>query len=560
MASEQAELPPSRNDWLLQRLLDSGQISTSDRERVLELLQSRGESLPKLLMRLGIVAEKVLTQALAEYHGIIEISQAELPEEAMRGYDFSPKFLRGSEVLPLWECDGEIVVAMADPGDGVAADSIKMLCNKPVRARAAPQSVVLDGIERLYGPATSEPAPSPAADGVRSQWQDRIADSPIVKLVNDLIHRAVRDRASDIHLEQGPGGARVRYRIDGVLHDIDILAPDVGAKTCARIKLISNLDVAERRLPQGGRFQLDMDGRGIDMRVSSMPISGGESVVLRILHRSHTQVGLDNLGFSTAVTAAIHACLRYGQGMLMVAGPTGSGKSTTLYSALARLNSSSKKLISVEDPVEYDLAGVNQIQVKPELGLTFASVLRSVLRQDPDIIMVGEIRDAETAAIAVQAALTGHMVLTTLHTNDAAASFLRLLDMGVDAYLLASTVTGVLAQRLVRRLCAHCRQKAVLDAQTTDWLRANCIDETGASIFKAVGCARCAGTGYFGRTAVGEFIAVNETLAQQIRGDINVDSIRADARRHGTVPLLQDAARRVHSGETSMDEVLRCIG
>ncbi|MDA9981935.1 GspE/PulE family protein [Gammaproteobacteria bacterium] len=502
--------------------------------------------------------KKTLTLALAGYHGVAVISRAELPGEPLQGHNFSAKFLRSAEVLPLSECDGEIAVAMTDPGDSSTIDSIKMLCNKPVRSYAASRSLILDGIDRLYAASTSE-SDSPAV-AVVAQWSDRVEDSPIAKRVNDLVHKAVVSRASDVHLEQGVGATRVRFRIDGVLHDIESLPPDTGAKCCARIKLISNLDVAERRLPQGGRFELDVDGHGIDLRVSSMPISGGESVVLRILHRTHTRIGLDNLGFSSTVTDAIDTCLRRGHGLMMVTGPTGSGKSTTLYSALEKLNCTSKKLITVEDPVEYDLAGVNQIQVKPDLDFTFAAALRSVLRQDPDIVMVGEVRDRETAAITIQAALTGHLVLTTVHTNDAAASFARLLDMDVEPYLLAATITGVLAQRLVRRLCMQCRVETTPDPQTAIWLGDNGGDQQVDPVYKAVGCERCAGTGYFGRTAVGEFIAVGESMSRLIRGEIDIELIRADACRNGTVLLRQDAARRVQTGETSMDEILRCVG
>jgi len=554
-----SELPP-RDNWLLRHLLDSGQLDNSDGEHIRKLCRTHKDPLPKILIRLGIVPEKTLAGALAEYHEIPVIEKADLPTEAVGGYEFSPRFLRGSEVLPLWERDGEMYVAMAEPADSFVADSLKMMCEKPVRICAAPRSDILDGIDRLYGPAESEAPDSSARNIEHSQWQDRIVDSPVAGAVNDMIVKAVGGRASDIHLEQAHGGTRIRYRVDGVLHDIDTLDPEIGAKTCARIKLISNLDVAERRLPQDGRFQLDVDGQAIDMRVSTMPINSGESIVVRILHRSHTRIDLQDLGFSPAVAGAIDVCLRGGRGLFMVTGPTGSGKSTTLYSALETLNSADSKLVTVEDPVEYDLAGVNQIQVRPELQLTFATTLRSVLRQDPDIIMVGEVRDTETAKITIQAALTGHLVLTTVHTNDAAASFPRLLDMGVEPYLLASTVTGVLAQRLVRRLCSNCREEIAANSLTIDWLSGIGVDQPVDRVFRAVGCGRCAGTGYFGRTAVGEFITVDENMAQLIRGDLNSDAIRVGARANGTVPLLRDAAGRVLSGDTTMEEIFRCVG
>jgi general secretion pathway protein E len=556
---ELSALPP-RDGWLLRHLLESEQLGADDAEHIAMLCRTQEEPLPKLLIRLGVVPEKTLTGALAEYHGTRVINQDDLPEKAISGYDFSAKFLRGSEILPLWERDGEIFVAMAEPADSSTADSIKMICEMPVQICAASRSVILEGIERLYGPTETETAARATGSSDHSRWRDRIADSPVAMAVNDLIVKAVGDRASDLHLEQTPRGTRARYRIDGVLHDVDTLDGDTGVKACARIKLISNLDVAERRLPQDGRFQLDVDGKAIDIRVSSVPINSGESIVLRILHRSHARIDMSDLGFSNAVATGIHTCIKRSSGLIMVTGPTGSGKSTTLYSALETLNSTEKKLITVEDPVEYDLPGINQIQVRPELQLNFATTLRSVLRQDPDIIMVGEVRDAETAEISIQAALTGHMVLTTVHTNDAAASFPRLMDMGVEPYLLASTVTGVLAQRLVRRLCRDCREQTRADTQTIDWLGENGVAHPEAVAFRPVGCSRCAGTGYRGRSAIGEFIRMDENLARLIRHEQGVDAIRTAAIEGGTVPLLWDAARCVNSGDTTMEEVFRSVG
>jgi len=556
---ETSELP-ARDSWLLQHLLGAGQLSDDDGEHIRKLWQARKGPLPRLLMQLGVVPEKALTEALAEFHDTLLIEQTDLPDKAVSGHDFSARFLRGAEVLPLWKRDGEIFVAMAEPADSGTADSIRMMCEMPVRVCTAARSVILDGIERLYGAADPGAVAQTDRSSERAQWQDRISDSPVARAVNDLIVRAVGDRASDVHLEQAPGGARIRYRIDGVLHDVETLDPETALKACARIKLISNLDVAERRLPQDGRFQLDVDGHAIDIRVSTIPVNKGESIVLRILHRSHTRIQLGELGFSSTVTDAIETCLKRSSGLLMVTGPTGSGKSTTLYSALETLNDEEKKLITVEDPVEYDLAGINQIQVRPELKLTFASILRSVLRQDPDIIMVGEIRDAETAEISIQAALTGHLVLTTVHTSDAAASFPRMLDMGVEPYLLASTVTGVLAQRLVRRLCRECRTAVDPGQQTIHWLQENGVVLSGVRMFGPVGCSRCAGTGYHGRMAVGEFISVDENLARMIRDEPGTDAIRTAARASGTVPLMWDAARRVGYGDTTVEEVFRSVG
>jgi general secretion pathway protein E len=369
----------------------------------------------------------------------------------------------------------------------------------------------------------------------------------------------VRRRASDIHIEPGRDAFRVRYRIDGVMHHTETIPPDTGRKACARVKLIAQLDVAERRLPQGGRFQFDVDGVSIDMRISTMPVRGGESVVLRILDRGDARLTIDALGFNAATTRAIEDCLQREHGLLLVTGPTGSGKTTTLYSALDKLNAPSRKLVTVEDPVEYELAGVNQIQVRPDFDLTFAAALRSVLRQDPDIIMVGEIRDPETADIAVQAALTGHLVLSTLHTNEAAAAFPRLTDMGVESYLLASTVAGILAQRLVRRLCPRCRIEVEPDALVRDWLAAKGRPGPDQPVYQARGCEHCDRTGYRGRTAVGEFISVDDELGRLIRRGEDASTIRAAAFADGASLLLDDAMQRLLNGETSASEVMRCI-
>ncbi len=565
LASEHADDPltatRSRDDWLLARLSASGGLTAADCERVQGLAQHRTASLPQLLARLGLVSEEVLGRALAEFHDVPYLSGDELPRTPLNGYSFTPGFLRESTVLPIRDTAEEIVVAMADPGERFAVDSIRMICKKPVRPCAAPRSRLLAAIDELYGAAPGEEGAALQQDAdTLAQWEDRIDDTPVIRLVNDLIRKAVRRRASDIHIEPGRDAFRVRYRIDGVMHHTDSIAPDTGRKGCARGKLGAQLDVAERRLPQGGRFQFDVDGASIDMRISTMPVRGGEGIVLRMLDRGDTRLGIEKLGFNAATTRAIEACLQREHGLLLVTGPTGSGKTTTLYSALDKLNAPSRKLITVEDPVEYELAGVNQIQVRPELELTFAAALRSVLRLDPDVIMVGEIRDPETAGIAVQAALTGHLVLSTLHTNEAAAAFPRLTDMGVESYLLASTVAGILAQRLVRRLCPQCRVAVEPDGFIRDWLAANGRPGIDQPVYRAHGCKRCDDTGYRGRTAVGEFITVTEDVGRLIRRNADAASIRAAAcsQDQGTSVLLDDAIQRLLNGDTSASEVMRC--
>jgi len=563
LAFEQADgslATQSRDDWVLDRLAGSGGLGQADCARVRELAQTRAEPLALLLTRLGLVSEEVVARALSDYHQVEYLEETRFPRVALDGHSFAPGFLRESLVLPVEETEQEIVAAMADPGNRFAVDSIRMICHKPVRPCAAARSKLLAAIDRLYGAAPADEAEGAPQDSeTLAQWQDRVDETPVIRLVNDLIRKAVGRRASDIHIEPGREGFQVRYRIDGVLHRVQDLVPETGRKVCARIKLVAHLDVAQRRLPQGGRFHFDVDGAAIDMRISTMPLLGGEGIVLRILDRGNARLGVRELGFNAAVTAAIEGCLQRAHGMLLVTGPTGSGKTTTLYSALDKLNSPNRKLITVEDPVEYELAGVNQIQVRPNLELTFAAALRSVLRQDPDIIMIGEIRDAETAGIAVQAALTGHLVLSTLHTNEAASVIPRLIDMGIESYLLASTLTGILSQRLVRRLCPQCRVEVAPDASLNDWLAAQGHAGVEKPVYRASGCAVCDGTGYRGRTAVGEFIAVNEDLARLIRQQADVATLRDAALERGRSTLLDDAIQRLLDGETSVSEVMRCI-
>jgi general secretion pathway protein E len=425
-------------------------------------------------------------------------------------------------------------------------------------------------IDQLYGQKVGAQTQVTAADGAQSandddvrRLQDMASEAPVIRLVQNLVERAAAAQASDIHIEPREDSVRVRFRIDGVLHTVETLPVSVKAALSSRIKIMAQLNIAERRLPQDGRIRINVRGRELDLRVSTMPAMNGESVVLRLLDRSNVALDFTALGFSGPALDAFKAVLNEPNGIILVTGPTGSGKTTTLYTALGTLNSSERKLFTVEDPIEYRLDGVNQIQVSPKIGLTFATALRSILRQDPDIVMVGEIRDLETAEIAIRASLTGHLVLSTVHTNSAAATVTRLLDMGVEDYLMASSLKAVVAQRLVRRLCTACSKPAEMSAAQIEklfsmaGLPANAAETAAHGIRKACGCAACRNTGFAGRTTVYEVLTVTERVRDAVLRDATDRSIDAAARDGGMVPMMSNGISKVLAGDTTLEEVLR---
>jgi general secretion pathway protein E len=417
---------------------------------------------------------------------------------------------------------------------------------------------------RLDGGASpAEAAPEPdAAPEAAEEDLDRVRDlaseAPVIRLVNRIIARAVELRASDIHLEAADAGLRLRYRIDGVLQEMEPPPAGLRAALVSRIKIMARLDIAERRLAQDGRLRLAVRGRDVDFRVSTTPSIHGESAVLRILDRDRLALDFAALGFDDALLAGWQALLARPHGILLVTGPTGSGKTTTLYASLARLNTPEAKILTVEDPVEFTLAGVNQVQVKPQIGLTFASALRSFLRQDPDVLMIGEIRDLETAQIAIQAALTGHLVLSTVHTNDAASALTRLLDMGVEDYLLTSTITGILAQRLVRRLCPQCRAPYRPGAELRATLEGVAVP-ADAVLYQPAGCAACEGRGFNGRTMILELLPMSDAIRPMVLRQAEAREIRAQAIAEGMQPMLAHGLRKALAGVTTVEEVFRAV-
>lgn len=535
---------PAASPSLGEALVAKGLLERSDLERAVELEKERGGGLARILADLGFVNPAELLKVQSERLGLPVARAEEFPVEPLHEHQIPASYMRHYRFLPL---GGSPVlrVAVADPLDLATLASIQSLTGMPVEVALAPETEILRGIDAIYGQTTPVDA-APSAQADMDRLRDMASEAPVIRYVNALIAQGLDESASDIHLEPFERAFRVRFRIDGVLEERGAPARNFEAAVVSRLKLMAKLDIAERRLPQDGRIQLKALGREIDVRVATLPTLYGESLALRLLDPAVAdELDLASLGFDEDLLARIERIAALPHGLLLVTGPTGSGKSTTLHAALKRVNSAQRKIVTIEDPVEYRLAGVNQIHVAPAIGLTFATGLRHIVRQDPDVIMVGEIRDRETAEIAVRAALTGHCVYSTLHTNDAASAITRLSDMGVERYLLASSVTAVVAQRLVRVLCRQCkRPSAVAESPGGDQ-----VDS-----WEPVGCEACRGQGYRGRIGIFELLEVNEAVRRAIATNADV----AEASCHGTMrSLQQDAWAKVSQGLTSVAEVVR---
>lgn len=558
-------LPPALG--IMPLLARRGLLDAPTLERLRRLEAESGEAADRIAAKLGLVAERDLGAAYAELIGSPLVEPADFPAEPVASDRIGRTFLRHAKAVPLAETPAGVSVAMADPLGQAAARALAFALDKPVLRRAALPSDIEAALERLYGEGRSDMARAGEAAAERED-EDRDADlerlkdlaseAPVIRLVHALITRAVETRASDIHLEATEGGLRVRYRIDGVLRETEAPPARLRAAVLSRVKIMARLNIAERRLAQDGRIRLAVRGKDVDLRVSTTPSIHGESVVLRILDRGSLALDFAQLGFDEEYLDPFLAVLRRPHGVVLVTGPTGSGKTTTLYTALTQLNSADSKILTVEDPVEYVLAGINQVQVKPAIGLTFASALRSFLRQDPDIMMVGEIRDLETAQIAVQAALTGHLVLSTVHTNDAASAMTRLLDMGIEDYLLTSTINGVLGQRLVRRLCPACREPyhASPDLIGRLGLAPSALDTV---LYRPAGCGACNGSGYHGRTMILELMVMTDALRSLVLRRAEAREIQAEAIRGGMQTMHAHGLRKAMLGITTVEEVARVI-
>jgi len=545
-------------------LLANAGLKTGDLERAQRLAQeSEGSSLTELLTRLGLVSELDLAKAwastlqapllLAEN---VTLSGEPLPE-------LSERFLRHYRLLPIGAHADGVHVLAANPGNAYGLDAVAYACQAPVYVSVGAGSEVDGLIERYYGQGRSAMGSlietldeHGGAEEDIEHLKDLASEAPVIRLVNLILQRAVEQRASDIHIEPFESQLKVRYRIDGVLHEAEAPPSSSSAAIISRLKIMARLDIAERRLPQDGRIMLRIQGKELDLRVSTVPTSFGESVVMRLLDRQTVSFDFPSLGMDGERLQNFLDVLENPHGILLVTGPTGSGKTTTLYTALSRLNTAERKIITVEDPVEYQLEGINQIQVKPSIGLDFAGALRSIVRQDPDVIMIGEMRDLETCRIAIQSSLTGHLVLSTLHTNSAAASITRLLDMGVESYLIASTVKGILAQRLVRRLDPLTRIAFEAPPElVAEHGLDRFTDQRPIMLYRPA--SELPGGGYHGRSAITELLVMNEELRGLLMRQADASTLEQAARRGGLRTLYEEGLRQAVAGVTSLEEVLR---
>jgi general secretion pathway protein E len=566
-SNDETEVTEATRKRLGELLIERGKLDATALERALRLQQESGGKLGALLVTLGLCAQRDVTEALAAQRGLPVLDAASYPELPVLEERISARFLREARALPVREDDNELALAMADPTDRYTIDAFEMVTGRAVRPMVAIPTELDAALERLYG-AGKQNGPlvgdleqrvdEIAFDADVQQLKDLASEAPVIRLVSLLITNALEARASDIHIEPFENRLIVRYRIDGVLHEIESPPKRLSAAVISRVKILANLDIAERRLPQDGRIRLRIQGKEIDLRVSTVPTMHGESVVMRILDKGGVALDFHKLGFMDDTLDAFMKALLQPNGILLVTGPTGSGKTTTLYTALDRLNNPDVKILTVEDPVEYQMAGINQIQVKPQIDLTFANALRSIVRQDPDVIMIGEIRDLETAQIAVQSALTGHLVLSTVHTNDAPSTINRLLDMGVEDYLLSSTVIGIEAQRLVRTLCAHCKEPyhAVPEVIAQMGL-ARFANGHDITLYHAKGCAQCANTGYTGRISIIEMMPMTDAVRTMVMKHANAAELKAQAMKDGMLTMYEDGLRKAVAGTTTIEEVLR---
>jgi general secretion pathway protein E len=529
-------------------------------ERAQRVKQASDDRLHVLLSKLGLVTEREIAASLAELLKLPLATEADYPDLLPHADRVSANFLREARVLPLADTEDGLVVAMADPLDSYAVGAMQLFAGKPVQVWVGVPADIEAALERLFGSAGGEVvqalgdmADLGAEDDIQ-RLRDLASEAPVVRIVNRLITKASELRASDIHLEPSEQGLRARYRIDGVLRDMEPPPAQLRAAIISRLKIMARLNIAERRLPQDGRIRLAVRGKDIDLRVATLPTMHGEAVVLRVLDRSSVALDFVSLGFEPQALRAYREALNRPNGIILVTGPTGSGKTTTLYASLIELNTPDRKVLTVEDPIEYQLDGVNQVQIKPQIGLSFAHVLRSMLRHDPDVIMIGEIRDLETAQIAIQAALTGHLVLSTLHTNNAASTLTRLLDMGVEDYLLPSTLNGIVAQRLVRRLCDQCREPY---APLPELLAQLGLEGQSLQFWRPTGCAACSQTGYSGRISINETLIMTDLIRRQILQHAESNELQRAAVAAGMRPMLQDGIAKVAAGVTSVEEVMR---
>lgn len=550
-----------------QILLEYTTLTPQQLEEALVVQREKGIRLGEALVQLRFLKTEDILKALSLQAGmpyINEINANEIPPDLVHSVPIN--FSKKNELIPLRKEDGQIIVAIADPLNHWALDDLHLVFDQPVRSVIAGPAVIAEAINIAYNrQAESEGGVMNDLDEENldigqdlEEVQDLLEsddEAPIIRLVNQLLFRAVKQNASDIHIEPFEKELMVRFRIDGVLYDIMHPPRKAQNSILSRVKIMANLNIAEKRLPQDGRIRIKLAGKDIDIRVSTLPTSFGESIVMRLLDRSKVLLRLDNIGVEGKNLATIRDLIHRSHGILLVTGPTGSGKTTTLYAAVTEINSADVKIITVEDPVEYQLPGINQTQVNPKINLTFATGLRAILRQDPDVVMIGEIRDRETAEIAIQASLTGHLVLSTVHTNDAATTATRLIDMGVEPFLIASSLIGIVAQRLVRTLCKNCAEAYEPSDFELGQMGLHKIDIGSKKIFRAKGCSVCIKTGYAGRTGIHEILVVDDDIRSLITKAVDSMAIKKMALSKGMLTLRDRGIQLVLEGKTTLDEV-----
>jgi general secretion pathway protein E len=566
LAPPVSSVAPSPHLKLGELLVRLNRLSTRDLDQALVAQGEIGDLLGRVLVRLGLLTEIDIARTLSVQLRLPLVTVDAFPEAPVQVPGVEPDYFFAHSVLPLEIRDGKLYVAMATPQDEFIIKALRLATGLKIRPRVALENDLRLALERLYAPPEEEEAEDDAAllnlAGGDSEFVEHLKDlaseAPVIRFVNQIIARVIDLRASDIHLEPFEDGLHVRYRVDGVLQEAEKAEVGLAAAVTSRIKLMAHLNIAERRLPQDGRIKNRVQGHELDLRVSTLPTVHGESVVMRVLDRASIRLELEDMGFSPDTLARYRSLIERPYGILLVTGPTGSGKTTTLYASLAKLDAASLKILTVEDPVEYQLSGVNQVQVQSQIGMSFSNALRSILRQDPDIIMIGEMRDTETAQIAVQSALTGHLVLSTLHTNTAAGAIIRLEDMGVERYLITSSVNGVLSQRLVRRLCPHCREATRLSAEVMQKTGLARFMVPGTNtVYVARGCAACKHTGYLGRTSVHELFVMDAAAHEAILSGADSTTLHNLAHKNGMLTLYEDGLRKVAAGVSSLEEVLR---
>ena len=549
-------------------LIDEGLLTEAQLDAALAEQARSGKPLGRLLIESGTISEAELVRTLSRQVGLEFVDLNDVTIDGSVTALVNESLARRYQAIPIHWDEGKLVVAMADPSNVFAVDDIRALAGAEVRTVVATASQILDTIDRFYRVDSEVDAVMQAATDEASEDVDLdklsevVEDAPIIKFVNLLVNQAVQDRASDIHVEPTETDLRIRFRIDGVLHEVMHSPRSIQAGVISRLKVMADINIAERRIPQDGRIGIKINGRSIDLRVATLPTVYGEKVVMRILDKGQAILNLDELGFLPETKVRFEACYRKPYGTILVTGPTGSGKSTTLYATLNTLNEPHRNIITVEDPVEYRLAGINQVQIHPKAGLTFASALRSILRADPDIVLVGEIRDRETAVIGIEAALTGHLVLSTLHTNDAASTPMRLVEMGVEPFLVTSALDCVVAQRLARRLCDKCKkpyEPTEAELIEAGWPGEDLENSPWPTLHHAVGCPSCGKTGYRGRFAIHEVMPMSEEIERMIIERRSTEDIQKVAEMQGMITLRGDGLRKAAQGDTSLEEIFRVV-